>query len=303
MTNEELCAMYQSGTNKQEILEQLYTQNAGIIEKIIRRYRDIEDLEDLRQESYFGIMRAAELWKSEKGSFINYAVYWIKQVVKRYIDNCGAVVRVPVNRRELIGRYHRCLNSYRLKFGRDPSEKELCALLELSMNQLEDLKRDLHALKIRSTAETVGGDDDDLTLEDTIADDGDAIGDVIERIHFEQLSACIWSEVDILPAGQRDVIRKRYKEGCTMKECGAALGVTPECVKSLEDKALRELRRPKHTKRLRPFFTESGAYNAGLKNNGLGTFERYGSSQECAVMRLERLTGMNLWSGAKIRFQ
>ena len=300
MTNEELCVKYQNGDP--EAIEQLYIQNIRMIEKIIRRYRDIEDLDDLRQESFFGIVRAAELWKPDKGSFINYAVYWIKQAVRRYIDNCGGVVRVPVHKRELIGRYNRSMNSYRLKFGRDPSEKELCALLELSKNQLEDLKKDIRALKIRSTAETVGGDGDDLTLEDTIAADGDAIGDVIERIHYEQLSACIWSEVDILPASQRDVIRKRYKEGCTMKECGAALGVTPECVKSLEDKAMRELRKTKHTRRLLPFLTESGAYSAGISHNGLGMFKRYGSVQERAVMRLEQLAGMKLCSGVKLGY-
>ena len=288
--------MIQNGTDKKKCLEQLYTQNAGMIEKIIKRYQGIEDLDDLRQESFFGIARAAELWKPGKGSsFINYAVFWIKQAVRRYIDDCGGVVRVPVGRRALIGRYQKTVNAYRVQFGRDPSNIELCFALGLSRDQLKDLKKDIHALNVRSTAEIIGGNDEDFTLEDTLAAAGDPIGDIIESIQAEQLAARVWSEVDSLPPQQAAVIRGRYQGGQTLKGCGAALGVTPEKVRSLEAKAMRELRKPNHTRRLMPFITESSAFSMGISYSGFGAFEHYGSAQERAMMRVEELTGVNLW--------
>lgn len=300
MTNEDLCMMIQNGTEKQNCLEQLYVQNAGLIEKIIRHYQGMECLDDLRQESFFGIARAAELWKSEMDvPFINYAAYWIRQSVRRYIDNCGGVVRVPVDKRALIDRYHRIMNAYRLQFGRDPSAMELCYALDLSQNQLKNLKRDVHALNIRSMSEVIAGEDESLTLEDTIAAAGDPVGDVIERVYHQQLAVIIWSLVDTLPVQQKDVIRGRYKEGRTMKECGEMLGVSSECVRSLETKAMRELRTPKHARQLMPFITQSGAYTMGIRGNGYRSFNRSGSTQERAVIRIEDLTGFRLAHGGQ----
>lgn len=301
MTNEELCTMIQNGTDKQKCLEQLYTQNTGMIERIIKRYQGIEEIDDLRQEAYFGIARAAELWKQENGaSFIHYAAFWIKQVVRRYIDDCGGVVRVPSDRRALIGRYHRTVNAYRVQFGRDPSNTELCFALDLSRDRLKNLKRDILALNVRSTAENVSGNDEGLTLEDTIATPGDPIGDVIERIQAEQLTTRLWSEVDRLPPQQAAVIRGRYRDGCTLKECGAALGVSTERARQIEANAMRELRKPTHARRLMPFITLSGAYSMGIRHNSYSAFDRYGSTQERAIMYIEERAGVNYWGNAII---
>ena len=141
MTNEELVLDYQSG-NK-DALEALYSQNIKMIEKIIRRYSGYEELDDLRQEAYFGIVKAAETWNPEKDcSFITYAIYWIRAVIIRYIKEYGRVVRIPSYKRELISRYHKEVNGYYVRFGKYPSDTELRALLELSQEQLEKLKAD-----------------------------------------------------------------------------------------------------------------------------------------------------------------
>lgn len=303
MTNEQICIAIQSGTgNRNECLEQLYKQNAGMIEKIIRRYKNIEDPEDLRQESYFGIVRAAELWNADSGAaFITYAAYWILAAVQQYIDKCCGNVRIPRDRRGMIGKYDKTVNAFRVEFGRDPSSMELCAALDVSPDQLEEIRKDAQALKVRSTSEQIGGEDPDgPTLEDAIADERDAIGDVINRIQGEQLSACLWSEVDSLPEQQRAVIRDRYKEGHTLKECGAALGVASEEVRLIEAKAIRELRKPQHAKKIRPFLTDYGAYIWGFRNNGVEVFRRCGSSQERAMIQLEEVSGMSLWNGKDI---
>lgn len=300
MTNEELVIEYQAG-NK-DALKELYTQNIGMIEKIIRRYSGIEELDDLRQEAYFGIVKAADLWKTDKEcSFITYAIYWIRQVILHYIAECGGVIRIPSHRRALMQRYNRALNSYRALYGCNPSGRELCTALDISTDQLEELQKDLYAVQIRSTSEVIGGEDDDLTLEDTLSAEGDQMDDVIDCIQQEELSSVLWSCVDELPDQEADVIRRNFKEGMTLEECGAVLGVSGERARQIKGSALRTLRKPYHTKRLRPFLTEEAAHSLGLRHTGMKSFEQYGSSQEYAMMCLEQLAGMSLWNGREVK--
>ena len=304
MTNEKLCIAIQSGTgDKQQLLEQLYLQNVGMIEKIIRRYGGAEELEDLRQESYFGIVKAAELWKPEKGaSFLTYAAFWIRSTISRYMEECGGVVRIPSYKRALIGRYYRTLNSYRVRFGCDPSNRELYAALDITKDQLKELKKDIQAARIRSTSEPIGGESEELTLEDTLAAAGDPIGEALERMQHKQLSAELWSCVDDLEPRESAVIRSRYgnEQALTLKECGENLGVSPERVRQVEAAALRKLRKPRYTKRILPYLDDKTAYSWGMRGTGHGVFERAGSVQERAMMRLEEIiAGTNLYYGIK----
>ena len=256
MTNEELVHEYQAGNR--EAIEQLYLQNSGMIEKIVRRYSGAEELEDLRQESFFGLVKAAELWNPEKGaSFLTYAIYWIRAVIGRYIEECGGVVRIPSYKRALIGRYHKARNSYHVLFGSDPSDWELCAALDITKDQLKELKADVQSARIRSTSELIGGENDELTLEDMLADEADQIGDLIEKLQHEELA------------------------------------------RQIEAAALRKLRTPRYARRLLPYLEESAARDMSLRGTGHAAFERTGSVQERAMMRLEEWAGMSLYNGVK----
>lgn len=303
MTNEELVKKIQEGENVRENLEALYLQNIGMINRIVARYAGIEDPEDLRQEAFLAVHRAALLWSADAGgSFITYAVYWIRQYLQRYIDNCGGVVRVPSHQMERIRKYRRIMNSYRVQFGREPEPIELMYLLNLSADQLEDLKKDVHALRIRSTAEVIGGEDEDITLEDTIPAEGDDIEDLIESIQAQELQRVLWGCVDALKQQEASVIRSRYLDKKTLKECSEAMGVSKEYIRRLEFNAMRSLRHGDNLRRLRPFLTDYGAYNAGFRNTSLSGFKRtFTSSQEYAVMNLEDAMRWGNLQGAVIQ--
>ena len=269
MTNEELCELYQSGNA--DALGELYAQNTGLIEKAIQRYSGLEDPEDLRQESFFAIRHAAALWDHSKGAnFATYCTYWLHQTARRYIlNNCGTI-RAPVHARERIRQYNRAANAYRVTFGRDPSNEELCYALNLSKQQLEDLRRDMVTLSTRSTSAPVG-EDGESTVEDFLKDDRDQMGEVLDKIHREEIHRAI------------------------EKEIAANVGISPERIRQLEERALRKLRRPAPSRRLNACYSEGGAYSAGLRGTGLKSFKYdHTSAQERAIMKLEEIAA-RMW--------
>lgn len=289
MDNEGLVMRIQQGIEVRANMELLYSQNRGLIGKIVNRYKSFEDPEDLFQESYFGLFKAAQHWKPEDGSnFTGYAVFWVRQVIQRYIENCGAVLRVPVHQRARIRKYQRVISDFKRELNREPFPWELMDVLGISYQQLEMLRKDAIALKLRSFSEEIGDgeDPDSLTLQDTIEDPADAIGDKIEEIDAERLSSLLWSMVNTLKEEQAEVIRRRFWDGETLRTCGAALGFTAEKVRQIEAKALRELRSKESIDKLRPQLDET-AYTLGLQCTGLSAWKHRGeSSTERAARKL-----------------
>lgn len=300
MSNEELVLCIQRGEDVVENLEILYMNNLPLIRKIAARFTAKAELEDLTQEAYFGLIRAVELWDPEKDVlFMSYAAYWIKQQMLRYIHDQSTTIRIPSYQRGVMRAYYQIKNSYRVRFGRNPEEVEICHALDLSREQYQQLLKDLRTVKTCSTSAPVG-EDGETTLEDLIPAEGDPIGDVVDRVSKEEEKRALWSEVDRLPEREAEVIKSRYRDNLTLKQCGEALGVSSEMVRQLQEKALRKLRRPSVQRRLSPYLTDSAAYSLGLRGTGRQSFERHGSAQERAVMQLERLSGMSLWGGRLI---
>lgn len=121
-----------------------------------------------------------------------------------------------------------------------------------------------------------------------VAAPADLEADVLDQVQHEQLCAVLWECVDSLEGRQPEVIRKRYQEGRTMAAIGADYGVTGEVIRQMESKALRELRKPRNSKRLRPFVLEDEKiYCMGLVGNGVGRFNRtWTSSTEWAALKV-----------------
>ena len=292
MSNEELVALYQnseSEADRQGILRELYLKNEGLIGKVASRYSGIEELDDLRQEGYFGLVTAAEKWSPEGGAtFASYAWDWIRQSMQRYIDDCGSCIRISVHRREQLLRYRRYCSEYAMAHGRQPSDRDLMLHLGVSLDQLEAIRKADLSDQMRSLSDPVPGDDIDLVLGDTIADPRDMIEEAEDQIQRKQLGQTIWKAVDDLGAKESTVIRMRYQDGKTLKECGADLGVSLDRARQIEAKALRKLRTGKIAKALQPFL-EGEAIRYGYHSSGLGAFRQTGSSSvERAILAWER---------------
>ena len=134
-----------------------------------------------------------------------------------------------------------------------------------------------------SLSAPIGGEDGDITLEDVLKSDADAIGDTLEAMSTEQLASVLWPMVEELESLQAAVIKERYRKGSTYKQCGAALGIPEGKARRKEEKALQNLRTRKAV--LLPFMSDSERYSKGISFTGLSYFKNTGmSSQERAVI-------------------
>ena len=286
MTNEQLTARIRAGENESVNMLKLWQQNKGFIAKLAMKYKGYAELDDLQQEGYLGLCDAVRLYDETQGvPFINYAAFWIKQAMKRYIDNCCHAVRIPVGLQAEIQRYNRAEREYRKYYGCEPPERALCALLDVSREKLHTIQESAQMGQIRSLNEVIGGEEDDITISDTVASDEDMEEEVLKRLDHENMSSSLWEVVELLPADQALIIRKRYTgNGKTLKEVGEDTGLTFLQVKHIEDKAMRVLRSPRATVKYRTYYEQYLA-PCEVRHVGVESFNRtWTSSVEAEVL-------------------
>lgn len=289
MTNEELVEKIRFGQDKKQNMEQLWNQNTGMVAYIAWRYRERAELDDLMQEGYLGLQEAVWRYDQSKGvPFINYATYWIKQGMVRYIKG-NNTVRIPEYMMHNVSEYDRLCREFAQEHGRKPTDAEISYFIGLNEKDIESVKRCSKILKCRSIDAPIG-EDESNTLHDIFpssepgTDEKDA---VLDKIENEQLAEILWEMIDELPGQQSRVLRGYYQEGKTYKGIGEVVGYTVEQARQLQQKGLRELRKPKHSDILREFLYDSWIYSRGLSGNGVGAFNiSWTSSTERTAMRM-----------------
>lgn len=110
MTNEELVKRIRGGSLVSDSMQLLYEKNLPLIKQCIKLYAAYEPMEDLLQESYFGLYEAVQHYEtSENVLFMTYAPYWIRQAVIRYIEKCGSTVKISGNARQKTAKYKKAV--------------------------------------------------------------------------------------------------------------------------------------------------------------------------------------------------
>ena len=257
-------------------MEQLYSQVRRFIHTVAWKYRDSGELEDLEQEGYLALYPAIDGYDPAQGvRFLTYAEYHIRQRMRRYLQMNGSCLRLPVHCLDKVQKYKRFCSSFQQEYGREPSDREVAAFMGLTREQVEDIRENACMARLGSLDSPVKGIDggEDTTIGDMVASAEDMEGDVVERMQQEQLKAELWDCVDSLPGQQPAVIRMRFQENMTMEAIGQEYGTSGEAVRQMQAKALRELRKPRYAKRLRPFLPDADRiYSMALVGNGAGKF-------------------------------
>lgn len=291
MTNEQLAARIRAGENVGNNMAILYDQVKDFIHAMAYKYHGQGELEDLEQEGFLSLYDAIDHYEADQGvKFLTYASHWIRQRMQKYIQNTGSSLRLPAGRQEAIRKYRKFCTEFQAEQGCKPTEAELCRSLWLTLEQLREIQYDACMTAVKSLDAPIKGaeGEEDTTLGELAASATDPCEKLLDRLEQEELCSILWQCVDSLPGKQPDVIRSRYKDNMTMKQCGQFCGISEAEVRKQQLKALRSLRSGENAKKLRPFLLEDAwIYSGALIGNGVDHFNQtWTSSTERVALEL-----------------
>ncbi|EXG84078.1 RNA polymerase sigma factor, sigma-70 family [Clostridium sp. ASBs410] len=290
MTNEELVIRIKAGVDPAENILTLYNQVKAFIHTIAWKHRGQEEVEDLEQEGYLALYDAIDGYDPEAGcKFLTYAEYWISQRIMRYIERNSSCLRLSFHSQARIRQYKRFCDSFIKEHGREPSEAVTAAQMGLSIDQVKDIHKNACIANLGSLDAPVKGfEEEGFTMGDGVPSGEDMEGNTLDRLQHEQLKVVLWECVDSLQGRQPEVIRKQYQENMTLEAIGEEYGVSREAIRQDQARALRELRKPKHSKRLRSFLLEEDRiYSMGITGNSAERFNQtWTSSTERATLKV-----------------
>lgn len=285
MTNEQIVQQIQNGSDVTDNMQMLYEQNLPLIRKIVKPYTAYEDMEDMLQEAYFGLLQAVQHYKmGENTLFMTYATYWIKQVIIRYIQKCGSAIHISDGVTWKVRRYKKMAQNLSQELKRNPTRKETAARMGITLEEADRIET-----YMQSTAylEAPVSDNGDTKLGDCVRDPYDFERDVLDKAYDKYQANVLWDIVERYTLQiEQSVLKECFIYEKPVVDIAKSRNLSVAQIRTIKKRGLLRLSRGQARREL---LNKLDLLDCGIYRNGVDSFKAHGTSkvEHIEIRRIE----------------